>query len=383
MLAATLLAIQATTSPLPLGNLHSAVEMGIDRGVYPGAVLVVGTSEAIIESHGFGNFTWDAGSKVPDSDSTLFDLASLTKVVATTAAVMRLVETDRLDLDSRVSEFIPEFTGEGKERVTVRQLLDHSSGMRSFLSLPDMVEDATAARGAVLEEPLRFTPGRGVIYSDLNIMILGWVIEAVTGESLGEFARAEIFEPLHMMDTQFRPSRSLRGRIMPVGLWRGHVIAGELHDQNAVILGGVSGHAGLYSTGSDLARFAQEMLKAGLGRTSQLFSEETVLQFTARRSGDRALGWEMNDTTSTGHTGQFLSPSAYGHGGYTGGSIWIDPGRDLFVILLTNRVFAPRTGRSISALREIRGEVADAAVRVAFEGCELVASEIPASVAAC
>ena len=383
MLATALLAIQAATSPVPLGELHNAVERGIERGVYPGAVLVVGTSESIVESRGFGHFTWDPGSNTPDPDSTLFDVASLTKVVATTAAVMRLVETDRLDLESRVAEHIPEFVGEGKDEVTVRHLLDHSSGMRSFLSLPDMVDDAAAARRTVLEEPLRFDPGRGVIYSDLNVMILGWVVESVTGKTLSEFTQSEVFEPLQMMETRFRPSRSMRNRIMPVGLWRGHVIAGELHDQNAVILGGVSGHAGLYSTGSDLARFAREMLRAGLGRESRLFSEEVVLQFTARRSGDRALGWEMNDTTSTGHTGRFLSPSAYGHGGYTGGSIWIDPGRDLFVILLTNRVFAPRTGRSISALRGIRGEVADAAVRAVFQGCELVAAEIPASVAAC
>jgi CubicO group peptidase (beta-lactamase class C family) len=165
----------------------------------------------------------------------------------------------------------------------------------------------------------------------------------------------------------------MRPLIAPVGLWRGYVIAGELHDQNAVRLGGVSGHAGLYSTGMDLALYAQVYLKEGRDAGGvQRFSSETVQMFTERGYQHRSLGWEMNDTTEEGHTGRLLSDRAFGHGGYTGTSIWIDPDRDLFVIVLTNRVYAPRTGRSISALRAIRGRIADAAVALRTEECSSV-----------
>lgn len=356
-------------------QIDRAVEEGISGGVYPGAVVMVGTGHRVLYAKGYGHFTWSADSRVPDPDSTLWDLASLTKVVATTPAAMLLVQDGRLDLDRAVQEYLPQFQGEGKERVTVRHLLEHRSGLRAFLPLNEDASTAEEARQLVLEEPLRWRPGGRVVYSDLNAMLLGWVVEAVAGDSLDRFVAGRLYTRAGMGETMYRPPRALYGQIAPVGLWRGYVIAGQLHDQNAVRLGGVSGHAGLYSTGDDLARYAQVYLEAGRGGDGdQVFEPGIVRHFTRRGRGNRALGWEMRDSTSTGNTGALLSNASYGHGGYTGSSIWIDPERDLFVILLTNRVYAPRTRSSITRLKRVRGRVADAAVALRAEMCALADS---------
>ncbi len=357
----------------PAAQVDEAMEDGIRSGVYPGAVVVIGTGDSVLLARGYGHFTWSDASRVPDPDSTLFDLASLTKVVATTPTVMRLVDAGAIDLDMPVQSYLPDFKGDGKESVTVRSLLEHRSGLRAFLPLNDRSETAQEARRLVLEEELRWAPGSRVVYSDLNAMLLGWIVENASGQSLDSYAAAEVFRPIGMTRTMFKPPRSLVPSMAPVGLWRGHVIAGELHDQNAVRLGGVSGHAGLYSTGRDLALYAQVYLNGGRDRTgAQLFASATVLEFTQRGAGNRALGWEMRDTTDQSNSGRLLSVGAYGHGGYTGTSIWIDPSRDLFVIILTNRVFAPRTRRSITQLKAIRARVADAAVGLRDDACASV-----------
>ena len=361
-----LLALQVGAYPA----VDTAVTRGIEAGVFPGAVVLIGTGERILHARGYGHFTWSTETAVPHPDSTLFDMASLTKVVATTPAAMVLVEEGTLDLDRAVQHYLPEFRGEGKERVTVRHLLEHRTGLRAFLPLNEQASTAAEARELVLTEPLRYEPAGPVIYSDLNAMLLGWVVERVAGVTLDEFVAARVYQPVGMTETRFKPPRSLWGRIAPVGLWRGHVIAGQLHDQNAVRLDGVSGHAGLYSTGTDMARYAQVLLNGG--RTTggtYVVQPETVREFTRRRAGNRALGWEMRDTTSQENTGSLLSSAAYGHGGFTGASIWLDPERDLFVIVLTNRVFAPRARRSITRLKQIRAEVADAAVALRTSVC--------------
>lgn len=350
--------------------IETAVTRGIEAGVFPGAVVVVGTGGRMLHAEGYGHLTWSAEAAVPHPDSTLFDLASLTKVVATTPAAMVLVEQGLLALDRAVQDYLPEFSGEGKERITVRHLLEHRTGLRAFLPLNERASTAEEAEELVLTEPLRYEPAGRVVYSDLNAMLLGWVVEQVAGAPLDEFVAERVHRPAGMTETRFKPPRSLWGRIAPVGLWRGYVIAGRLHDQNAVRLGGVSGHAGLYSTGADMARYAQLLLNGG--RTSSgayVVHPETVREFTRRGTGNRALGWEMRDTTSRENTGTLFSSAAYGHGGFTGTSIWIDPQRDLFVIVLTNRVFAPRTRRSITRLKEIRAQVADAAVALRASIC--------------
>jgi CubicO group peptidase (beta-lactamase class C family) len=351
-------------------SIDDLVEQGITEGVFPGAVVVVGIENRVIHARGYGHYAWSTETRSPDPDSSLFDLASLTKVVATTPAAMLLVQEGRLNLDLPVQAYLPGFVGDGKEHVTVRHLLEHRSGLRAFLPLNERAASAAEARELVLTEPLRHAPGTRVIYSDLNAILLGWVVEKASGRPLDSLVAERIHPQLGMVSTRYGPERSQRPVIVPVGLWRGHVIAGELHDQNAVRLGGVSGHAGLYSTGSDLARYARALLSTWRGAAEDhLFRQGVVQHFTRRGPGNRALGWEMRDTTSEDNAGTLMSSATFGHTGYTGTSIWIDPEQRLFVIVLTNRVFAPRTGSSITKLKRIRGRLADAAVRLWREKC--------------
>lgn len=353
----TLLLVAAAVQAVPAA-LDRAVERGITDGVFPGAVVVVGTADRILVAKGYGHLTWDDRSPVPEPSTTLWDLASLTKVVATLPSALVLAARGALDLDAPVARYLPAYTGDGREAVTVRHLLTHQSGLRAFLPLNTETATAEEARQRVFTEAPRGRPGTRTEYSDLNAMLLGWVVEAVAGTTLDSVAAREVFRVLGMTETRFRPPRNMRGRIAPVGNWRGTPIAGEIHDQNAARLGGVSGHAGLYTTGEDLARYAQFWLTGG----PFLFSDSLRRAAMVRGPGNRGLGWESRDTTSTDNTGQRLSSAAFGHTGYTGTSLWIDPDRGVFVVFLTNRVYAPKTGRSISLLKVVRGAVADAAV---------------------
>jgi CubicO group peptidase (beta-lactamase class C family) len=347
-------------------NVERSISAGIREGVFPGAVVVIGTRDSILLSRGFGHFNWSAKSPVPDPDSTLYDLASLTKVVATTPSIMLLVEKGQVQLDRPVQYYLPEFSGEGKEEIQVWNLLAHNSGMRAFLRLDTLAHDPATARDIVLREPLRWNPNTRVEYSDLNAMLLGWIIEKVSGMPLDRFATANVFTPLGMSQTMFSPPRAVFRRTAPSNLWHGASISGQVNDQNAARLGGVSGHAGLFSTGHDIARYAQLYLKDGqLSANQHLFLPATVQRFTRRSAKNRALGWESRDTTETVNSGTLMSPDAFGHTGFTGTSVWIDPVQGVFVVILTNRVYAPRAKKPISRLKEIRGEVADAAVMMA------------------
>jgi len=364
---AVLLAQLATAA-----RVERAVTAGIRTGVFPGAVVVLGIRDSILLARGYGHLTWSANSPVPDPDSTLYDLASLTKVVATTPSIMLLVDRGLVQLDRPVQFYLPEFVGPGKTDVSVRNLLAHNSGLRSFLRLDTLAHDSATARQLVMQEPLRWKPGTRVEYSDLNAMLLGWIVEQVSGTRLDRFAAANIFTPLGMRQTTFLPARSLQYRIAPTNLWHGAALAGSVNDQNSARLGGVSGHAGLFSTAKDVARYAQLYLRSGVtddGR--RLFPARTVSLFTAPASHNRALGWESRDTTRSDNAGTLMSAAAFGHTGFTGTSLWIDPDNGVFAVVLTNRVYAPRSRRSISRLKQIRGEVADLAVLAARggEGC--------------
>ena len=215
------------------------------------------------------------------------------------------------------------------------------------------------------------TPGTRVIYSDLNAILLGETVRRVTGEPLDVFAAREIFRPLGLEHTLFRPGRRLLPRIAPTGLWRGHAIGGVVNDQNAARLGGVAGHAGLFASAGDVARFAQFILREGKSPGGRLMRAETVRLFTTRatplrgpRQEARALGWQAVPTgEEVSSAGTLFGPRTFGHTGWTGTSLWIDPDRDVFVVLLTNRAFAPRARRSFTRLHEVRGSIADAAAR--------------------
>lgn len=349
-----------------------AVREGIQERVYPGAALVIGTRDSILFAKTYGRFTWSATSARPSLDSTFWDLASLTKVVATTPALMMLVERGRVALDSPVVRYVPEFNSPGTGVITVRHLLTHTSGLRGTLPLKDAPDSATALTMVLTTVPIA-PPGSRMVYSDLNAILLGEIVRRVSGIPLDVFAAREVFAPLQLeRQMVFRPSRRLERYIVPTGIWRGHAIAGVVNDPNAARLGGVAGHAGLFATASGLARFAQFMLAEG----APILKRETVRQFTqiavpARRgTSARTLGWEAVPTgEDVSSAGTLLGPHTYGHTGWTGTSLWIDPDRGLFVLLLTNRSYSQAGGvrGTFTALKEVRGHVADAAAR-AFDG---------------
>ena len=347
-----------------LATIDRVVERGIKAGGYPGASVVVGRKGAAVWEKGFGRLGWTAesGSVVPER--TIYDLASLTKVIGTTTAVMILFDEGKLHLDDAVSKYIPEFNGGGKERVTLRMLLEHRSGLPAGRDLWRIAHTPEEARAAVISTPLFAAPGQYYEYSDLGADMLGFTVEAVSGEKLDAFLQRRVFTPLGMADTHYRPDASLRGRIAPTEIDppRGYPLRGEVHDENAYALGGVAGHAGLFSTVSDLSIFAQMMLNGGTYDGTRVIADSTVQLFTHRGSAansTRALGWD----TCAGEygCGKYMGADAYGHTGYTGTSLWIDPDHDMFVILLTNRVHAAKARRPAKVISDVRADLADAA----------------------
>jgi CubicO group peptidase (beta-lactamase class C family) len=342
------------------------VASGIRSGIYPGAVLVIGDQRRVLHARGFGHFTWSPKSGVPDPDSTLWDLASLTKVVGTTGAVMRLVEDGRVDLAAPVARYLPRFTGGGREGVLVRQLLDHTSGLPSYVEFFRLSRTRDSAIALLYATPLRHPPGTVAEYSDLNFLLLGLLVEAVAGEPLERFVARAVLVPVGMARSRYRPGDNARDQTAPTGQWRGHPVCCHVNDQNAERMGGAAGHAGLFSTGADLARFARLWLNEGAVDDRQVFRPATVRTFLTPDSAgaSRLLGWERPDPAHRDDSayGRRLSLRAFGHTGWTGTLLWIDPDRHLFLILLTNRSFAPRMGRSIRALRAVRGALADAVV---------------------
>ena len=354
----------------------SAVRGAIRQGVFPGAALVVGRHDTILFAKGYGRLTWSPASPVVTVDSTLWDLASLTKVVATTPALMLLVEQGKVVLDSPVVRYVPEFNSPGTAGITVRHLLTHTSGLRATLPLRDAPDSAAALLMVLTTVPL-VPPGTRMVYSDLNAILLGEIVRRVSGQSLDAFVTHAVYAPLGL-DQQllFRPPKRLEKRIAPTSVWHGHPIAGIVNDPSAGMLGGVSGNAGLFATARGLARFAQFMLNSGaLPDHPRILKKQTIQQFTqtavpARRGvSARTLGWEALPTgEETSSAGTLFGPHSYGHTGWTGTSLWIDPDRDLFVLLLTNRAFDPKARGSFTKLKEVRGRVADAAARAVDAG---------------
>jgi CubicO group peptidase (beta-lactamase class C family) len=344
-----------------LATIDRVVERGISAGGYPGAAVVVGRKGAAVWEKGFGRLGWtgDAGSVVPER--TIYDLASLTKVIGTTTAAMILFDEGKIRLDDQVVKFIPEFTGGGKETITIRHLLEHRSGLPAGRDIWRIAHSPEEARAAVIASNLFAAPGKFYEYSDLGADMLGFVIEAVSGQPLDKFLDERVFVPLGMSDTHFRPDASLRGRIAPTELTppRGYPLRGEVHDENAYALGGVAGHAGLFSTASDLSIFAQMLLNKGSYNGTRIVADSTVTLFTRRSAGTRALGWD----TCGGHgsCGTYMGANAYGHTGFTGTSLWIDPDREMFIVLLTNRVHAAKARRPAKVISDVRADLADAA----------------------
>jgi beta-N-acetylhexosaminidase len=352
------------------------VEAAVAERAFPGAVLAVGRDGALVHLRAFGRLTYDEGAP-PARPDTIYDLASLTKVVATTTMAMILVDEGRLDLGKRVADFLPKFRGGARDQVTVERLLTHSSGLPAHLPLYQEIQGREAYLDRICATELVYPPGTESVYSDLGVILLGEILERVAGEPLEVFARRRIFAPLDMRDTVFRPGAALLARIAPTEIdpWRGRLLRGEVHDENAYALGGIAPHAGLFGTAPDLARFAQMLLNGGVFEHHRLVSRAVVEHFTHRASvpgSTRAIGWDtpaatdgaprssIPGTPAYSSAGSLLSVHSFGHTGFTGTSLWMDPERRLFVILLTNRVHPSREN---NAIRGVRAQVADAVAR--------------------
>jgi CubicO group peptidase (beta-lactamase class C family) len=351
-----------------LESIDRVVQRGITAGGYPGAAVVVGRKGATVWEKGFGRLSWGTTSAPVDAEHTIYDIASLSKVVGTTTAIMVLYDEKKIDLDAPVFRYIPSFSGGLKDEVTVRDLLTHRSGLPAGRDLWRKAHSPQEARDMVIETPLEYRPNSGYIYSDLGADILGMIVEQVSGQRLDVFLNRRVFGPLGMHDTFYRPVDSVKYRVAPTEVHppRGYPLQGEVHDENAYALGGIAGHAGIFSTAADLSIFAQMMLNGGTYEGTQILTDSTVALFTRRTAGHRALGWDTADGDYG--SGRYLTERAYGHTGYTGTSIWIDPDREMFVVLLTNRVHAAKADRPAKVIADVRSDLSDAAVLAVMDG---------------
>ena len=357
---------EAGFRPDGMAEVDRVIEEAIAAHVFPGAVVAVGKNGVLAYLKPFGRLAYDDDAPAVRPD-TMYDLASLTKVTATTTMAMILVDEGRLDINKPVSAFLPEFHGGAKDKVTVWHLLTHSSGIDWWAPLYKEIKGKDAYLKRIMAMDLVYEPGAKSVYSDLGEILLGEILERVAGQDLDSFARTRIFGPLGMTDTTYLPDRELLPRIAPTenDAWRGRLVHGEVHDPNAYALGGVAAHAGVFSTAPDMARFAQMLLDGGVLEHHRIVSRETIERFTKRAGvpdSSRALGWDTPSETSS--AGSLFGPRSFGHTGFTGTSIWVDPDRQLFVVLLANRVHPqPGPENTPKAILGARRAVADAVVR--------------------
>ena len=379
----------AGLDPGPLGTLDLAVSNAIAAGRLPGAVVWV-ERDGQQHRRALGDRSL-VPAKEPMTEDTVFDAASLTKVVATTPAVMRLVETGRVDLEAPVRRYLPEFSSGGREEITVRQLLTHVSGLAAGLPRDPAWTGRSNALALAVSEPLADPPGTRFRYSDINFILLGFLVERVSGEPLDVFCEREVFRPLGMRDTGYRP-------FLPTGPWdlpaspppaaevtriaptevltNGWVLRGVVHDPTARRLGGVAGHAGLFTTAADLARFSRMCLREGQLDGARVLRPETVQAMVSAQSPSglpqRGFGWDL-DSPYAGQRGSVFPVGGFGHTGWTGTSMWVDPFSQTFVLLLANRNHPTEAG-SVLALRREVGTLAARAVR----GVDFAALSAPA-----
>jgi len=360
-------------SPRGFAPIAPLVGAAIARGELPGAVVLVGRGDAIVYHQPFGRRAV-APSPEAMTEDTIFDLASLTKVVATTTSVMKLVEEGRIRLNDPVSQFVPGFAKYGKNGITIRHLLTHTSGLRPDLELEVEFHGADEAIRRAIEEVPTAAPGERFVYSDINFFLLGDIVGRVSGERLDRYARARIFEPLGMRETTFLPPESWRPRIAPTEACDGLAwpcagttfLRGVVHDPTARRMDGVAGHAGLFSTAADLSRFCRMLLGGGRLDAARILAPATVARMTspstpAEVRAVRGLGWDIDSSYSSNRGDLFPVGSSYGHTGFTGTSLWLDPGTKSYVIFLSNRVHPDGKG-DVTALRGKVATVAAAAL---------------------
>lgn len=342
------------------------ITSALDERAFPAASIEVGRSREVEWRDAFGRFTYDADAP-PVRDETIFDLASLTKVIATTSIVMQGVERGDLALDEPIRRRLPRWAGRDREQVTIRDLLAHASGLTAWLPFFRDHTGRAEFEAAIAALPLEYPPRTQAIYSDLGFMLLGFLLEDTFHASLDaqfELVRAGIpgAEAL-----TFKPPAATRAIIVPteVDQWRGRLLVGEVHDENAYALGGVAGHAGLFGTARAVGAFARAILRASRGESGGVVRPETVRTFTIRSNvpgSSRALGWDTMLPTSS--CGRRMSASAFGHSGFTGTSLWIDPDNDIYVVLLTNRVHPTRRNERIQGVRRAFHDTVMTALRL-------------------
>lgn len=361
-LAAAPLAAVGMSAALP-EELDSIVAAAIADRASPGVAIAIGRHGRLVVNRSWGRTDW-AQAAAAVSDSTIYDMASLTKVVATTTAAMLLEEDGLLDIERTVGSYLPEFDAQDKSVITVRMLLTHSSGMKQNRPLWREFRTHAEFLRAITGHPLGYVPGERSDYTDWNMMVMQAIIERLSGKRLDVLLQERVFGPLGMRDTYFSPPPALKSRIAPTEIqdFRGGLVWGVVHDENAWMLGGVSGHAGLFSSARDLATFAQMMLAGGEYGGRRVLKPQTIARWTARqrKDGSRALGWDTPAPRSS--AGRYFSTRSWGHTGFTGTSIWVDPEKQLFVVLLTNRVNPTRDNQRVGPLRRRVGDAAQRAV---------------------
>lgn len=332
----------------------AVIRQAVRDGAFPGAVYAVGQGGRVLHEGAFGTLAGTT-DPTPVTADTVYDLASLTKVVVTTTLLMRL-HADGFDLDAPASAWVSELRGGGRDAVRVRHLLGHASGLPGWLPLYREAVSRDDLVGRVFQLELTYEPGTRAVYSDLGFIVLGAVLERATGEAFDTLAQTRVLGPLGMGETGYRPTPAQRPRIAPTedDPWRGRVLRGEVHDENAHVMGGVAPHAGLFGTAGDLARFASMMAGGGTMDGRRVLPEDVVIRFTTR--GDVpgstwGLGWDTPSPEGYTSAGRRLSPRSFGHLGFTGTSLWIDPDRGAFVVLLSNRVYPTRDNDRIRAVR--------------------------------
>ncbi len=361
----------ASASPVHLNNVDAIIQQAVADGNIPGAVLVVGHDGKVIYRKAYGHRALEPRPELMTLD-TIFDLASLTKVIATTTAVMQLMELGKIRLGDPVAKYIPEFAQNGKEDITIRQLLTHYSGLAPDLDLETPWEGKQTAYQLACVMPPENTPGSSFVYSDINFIMLGELVEKVSGQPLDAYTEQHIFGPLKMTHTRFLPPTSWRPKIAPTQYDESNkMLRGVVHDPTARRMGGVAGHAGLFSTGDDLAKFAQMLLNGGDGILSALTVEKmTEPETPPNASVLRGFGWDI-DSPFSSNRGDLFPIGSFGHTGWTGTSIWIDPTTKSYVILLTNAVHPRGKGNAIGLRTKVATEIAASLPLTADEKEEL------------
>jgi CubicO group peptidase (beta-lactamase class C family) len=333
------------------------LDQAIAERAFPAAVIEVGTAGQMLWRQAFGTLTFDIDS-LPASDDTIFDLASLTKVIATTPIVMQQVERGVLALDDPVSGHIAEWRGKDRAEVTLRDLLAHCTGLPVWRPFFRDLKGRRAFESAISTEPLAYAPRTRSVYSDLDFMLLGFIVDGRV--PLAERFALMLSQMEIVEEIQFTPPSLWRARVAPTEQdpWRGRLLVGEVHDENAAALGSIAGHAGLFGTAASVGSYARHLLQVLDGR-SGIFRRATLEEFVRRRvdipGSSRALGWDTMLPTSS--CGTLMSARAFGHTGFTGTSLWVDPEKDVYVVLLTNRVHPTRTNE---AIKQVRRAVHDA-----------------------